>query len=371
MIEEREGLPEFFEESQEKALSLPNRGPLVVGRNGAIDDSLTSSYWKYGFFVLENVISASEMNDLNCEFQELLGRAPVSSDASIDGSGRPLKFNKLQRKLFRFARPLSDPYGETEVGGGRYQVRLSEFDAPADAPQEVLLQIGGLLQFMDSALRLYGHPKLLALAEAINGSDFTPFTETMWIKQSQLGAAVSWHQDGTTHWTNPDLDHGSHGFNFMVNLQETTPENALWLVPGTHTQGKADLKRMMKRSRFERLEGAIPLLCKPGDVAICNRQVVHGSFPNSSPFPRYTFVFGFHRRSSVLGVQGWAKQPFNEEFIARSCELIDVAITARRQKYPQERSYQYKSKNKQAEELLSKPLRDGDLVNYQRYAIGI
>ncbi|MCY3884261.1 MAG: phytanoyl-CoA dioxygenase family protein [Gammaproteobacteria bacterium] len=371
MNEQSATLSEFFEESREKALSLSNRGPLVVGESGEIDSAIVNAYWEYGFFVLEKVISTSELNDLNIETQELLGRAPESSDAVTDASGDPLTFDESQRKLFRFARPLSDPYGQTDVGGGRYQVKISESAAPVGSPKEVLLQIGGLLQFMDSALGLYGHPKLLALAEAINGPDFTPFTETMWIKQPRLGAAVSWHQDGTTHWTNPALDPGTHGFNFMVNLQETTPANALWVVPGTHKHGKADLKQMMRDAKFERIGGAVPLLCKPGDVAICNRQVVHGSFPNSSSDPRYTFVFGFHRRSSVLGVQGWAERPFNEEFIARSCELIDVAIAARRQKYPQERSYRYKPSKELARDLRSKMWTSADLVNYQRYAIGI
>ena len=35
------------------------------------------------------------------------------------------------------------------------------------------------------------------------------------------GAAVSWHQDGVTHWEHPDLDSGTHGFNFMAQLYPT------------------------------------------------------------------------------------------------------------------------------------------------------
>ncbi len=362
---------ESLENSRRQALALPNRGPLVLNGNGSVDHAITDAYWKYGFYVLEDVVSTVEIDDLNSEFQDLLARSPSSSGATTDSQGRPLEFDETQRTLFRFARPLTDPYGETDVGGGRYQVRMSEPPAPKCSPKEVLLQIGGILQFLDAALRIYGHPRLLALAEAVNGPDFTPFTETMWIKQPRLGAAVSWHQDGTTHWSNPDLDQGSHGFNYMLNLRETTPSNALWVIPGSHKHRKANLKQMVKDSGSERLEGALPMLCKSGDVAICNRQIVHGSFPNTSADPRYTLVFGFHRRNSVLGVQGWAKEPFTKEFVETSCRLIDIAIAARQQKYPLEQSYQYKPSTNRYASILEDQSQRIELANYQRYAIGI
>jgi hypothetical protein len=43
------------------------------------------------------------------------------------------------------------------------------------------------------------------MAEAVNGIDFAPFHEGLFIKDAGLGAAVSWHQDGDTHWDNPNL----------------------------------------------------------------------------------------------------------------------------------------------------------------------
>ena len=51
----------------------------------------------------------------------------------------------------------------------------------------------------------------------------------------------------------------------------------------------------------EQLPGAVPLVCNAGDVTIVNRQMVHGSFANSSPDLRISLTFGFHRRKSVLG----------------------------------------------------------------------
>ena len=145
---------------------------------------------------------------------------------------------------------------------------------------------------------------MLAVAAAVNGDDFVPFNEALFIKEPGRGASVAWHQDGMTHWDSPDWDQGSHGFNFMAQLYGCTPANGVWVVPGSHKLGKADIKAMVAAAGTERLPQAVPIICKPGDVAITNRQTVHGSFANTSPDWRVTLNFGFHRRRSVLGVAG-------------------------------------------------------------------
>ena len=67
---------------------------------------------------------------------------------------------------------------------------------------------------------------------------FAPFNESLFIKEPGIGAAVSWHQDGSTHWDNPDFDGGIHGFNFMAQVYGSTAVNGVWVLPGSHKQGK-------------------------------------------------------------------------------------------------------------------------------------
>jgi hypothetical protein len=43
-----------------------------------------------------------------------------------------------------------------------------------------------------------------------------PFNQGLWIKELGRGGSVAWRQDGWTHWNSPELDAGSHGFNFMA-----------------------------------------------------------------------------------------------------------------------------------------------------------
>jgi hypothetical protein len=335
-------MDEYFTNGERLAKELGNRGPLEFDSDGGLAAHIRNAYSTNGFYVFEGALQPGEILEVRREFLEILDRAPVEAGSDVDPNGRAAIDQHLDGSLFRFAKPLSDPYGATEHTEGRYPVKMHEPLAPQGAPEQVVLMVAGILQLMDSTLSLYGHPQLLAVAAAINGPDFTPFTEVIWVKQPGLGAAVSWHQDGTTHWQNPDLDEGTHGFNFMVNLYATNTQNSLWIVPGSHRHGRADLKQLLvDNDGSDRLAGAVPLLCQPGDVAICSRQVVHGSFANVSDEMRATFVFGFHRRESVAGVKGWGGTVYDDAYIQQRSEVIALGQAVRRKKFPDEPKYAY------------------------------
>jgi hypothetical protein len=241
---------------------------------------------------------------------------------------------------------LGDPFGGTTLANGRHPVKMFEPQAAADAPKEVVYLILGSLQFSEAALRVYGHPQLLAVAAAINGPDFTPFNEALFIKEPGRGASVAWHQDGTTHWNSPDWDQGVHGFNFMAQLYGCTAANGVWVVPGSHKLGKIDIAALVAKAGSERLPDAVPIIAKPGDVAITNRQALHGSFANTSRDWRVTVNFGFHRRKSVLGVTAGgvhnAAATYDADRIRERARLIGYAIDARRRRFPNEIPYVYK-----------------------------
>ena len=244
-------------------------------------------------------------------------------------------------------------------------------ETPAASPFILL----GSLRFSDACLRIYAHPKLLRVAEAINGSDFAPFNEALFIKEPGIGAAVAWHQDGVTHWDSPDFDENIHGFNFMAQLYGSTAVNGVWVLPGSHKLGKIDIPDLVAQSKSERIEGAVPLICDRGDVAICNRQALHGSFPNSGFEPRLTVNFGFHKRSSVLGIKGGGihsdAQVFDDGIIARRSKVLGYAIAARKERYPNETPYLYQPF--EAAELTFKWNDEArhDLFDYNRNDISI
>src|SRR5277367_6215546 len=292
----------YRREGEERAMALGNRGPLHFDRDGNLDPTILDAYSRCGFYIFEGLLGKEELEGLERDMAELLARAPVTKDARVDRQGRPAFGVGCKAPNITFVKPLSDPVGGTAYAHGRHPVKMTEPTPPKEAPEYVVQLVLGSLQFSEACLRLYGHPQLLAVAEAVNGDDFTPFNEAVWIKQPGLGGSVAWHQDGWTHWDSPALDEGTHGFNFMAQLYGCNAANGLWVVPGSHRLRKADIKGMVAVAGSERLPEAVPLICEPGDVVICNRQAIHGSFANTCEDVRVTLNFGFHRRKSVLGV---------------------------------------------------------------------
>jgi ectoine hydroxylase-related dioxygenase (phytanoyl-CoA dioxygenase family) len=341
-----DAMESYLIDGEKKALELGNRGPIKFDENGNLCSEIRKAYSDNGFYIFENVINPDELKDIKEDLEKLRTNFPIGPESNIDVNGKPA-FNAESKALtLVWSKPLGDPLGGTELANGRHQIKLFEPEAKSDAPAAVPVILLGSLQFSDACLRTYAHPELLKVAESINGEDFAPFNEALFIKEPGIGAAVSWHQDGVTHWDSEDFNEDIHGFNFMVQVYGSTAVNGVWVLPGTHKVGKIDIKRLVAESGSERLKGAVPIVCNPGDAVICNRQLLHGSFPNCGYEKRVTVNFGFHKRSSVLGVKGGGvhseAQVFDEEIIGRRSKSIGYAIEARKSKYKDEIPYSYK-----------------------------
>lgn len=343
--EQAEAMREYLLAGQAAALALDNRGPIEFDTSGKLAQHILDAYSKFGFYVFTGVLSDEECEDIEADMVALKRSFPTMPDSAVDADGNPALGSDSKTPHLVWSKPLGDPLGGTQLANGRHQVKMFEPKATADTPLASPFILLGSLRFSDACLRTYAHPELLKVAEAVNGPDFAPFNEALFIKEPGIGAAVSWHQDGVTHWDSPDFDENIHGFNFMAQLYGSTAVNGVWVLPGSHKLGKIDITDLVAESGSERLEGAVPLVCDRGDVVICNRQALHGSFPNSGFEPRLTVNFGFHKRSSVLGVKGGGihsdAQVFDDEIIARRSKVLGYAIAARKERYPDEMAYTY------------------------------
>jgi hypothetical protein len=368
-------MEKYRREGEERALRLGNRGPLHFDRGGNLDPAILDAYSRCGFFIFEGLLGAEELDDLEHDVAEMLSRAPITKGATVDSQGRPALGVDCKAANISWVRPLSDPLGGTSFANGRHPVKMAEPTPPKEAPEYVMQLVLGSLQFSEACLRLYGHPQLLAVAEAVNGEDFTPFNEAVWIKQPGLGGSVAWHQDGWTHWDSAALDEGTHGFNFMAQLYGCNAANGLWVVPGSHRRGKADIKAMVEAAGSDRLPDAVPFICGPGDVVICNRQAIHGSFANTCEDVRVTINFGFHRRKSVLGVvSGGVHNPvaiYDEDRIRERSRVIMYAIDSRQQRFPNEKPYRYKPFAGQESHYRWTPAQIVGLKDYNLLDLGI
>ena len=343
--QDSEEMKNYLLEGEKRALELPNRGPIDIDSNGLLSGVIREAYSKYGFYIFENVLNKDELEDIKSDLNRLSAKFPTGPESLVNSKGEPAMNANSKALTIVWSKPLGDPLGGTQLANGRHQIKMFEPKANESAPEAVPLILLGSLQFSDACLRTYAHPELLKVAENINGDDFAPFNEALFIKEPGIGAAVSWHQDGVTHWESENFNEDIHGFNFMAQVYGSTTVNGVWVVPGTHKEGKIDIKKLVDKSGSERINGAVPMICNPGDVVMCNRQLLHGSFPNCGYEPRVTVNFGFHKRSSVLGTQGGGihseSQVFDEEIIERRSRLLGYAIEARKQRYPNEEPFSY------------------------------
>ena len=323
------------------------------------------------------------MTELREAVEDTIERAPSPPGSDTDAQGRPALGLDYPINPFIFIKPLSDPWGGTKLLSGRHPTKMTEPKPDDEMPDHVVHLVLQMCTSMPAALRLYGHPDLLRIAEAINGPDFVPYNDSIFVKKPGMGGSVSWHQDGATHWDHPDWYPGIHGFNFQVQLYPTTPANALWIVPGSHAQGRIDIAaRVAENEAGERLPDAIPLVTGAGDVTIVNRQMLHGSFANTSPDPRVSITFGFYPHASVLGVSGGLNisldenkgrsKVYDEEHIRRRSAVVQVAVDARQQARPDEHRYSYapfvglEDQYRYGPETI-----EGVLSDYTRYDIAI
>ena len=341
------GMQAYQQAGQARERAIGNRGPMKFGPDGKLHPDILAAYWQHGYYIFKNVIDMAEIEELRGDAHEMVERAPVAPEAKVDKYGRPALGIDFARVPYRLSKPLADPWGGTDQLGGRHPTQMTQPKPEGDVPEYVVFLMYSMCQSMPSGLRLYGHPGLLATAASINGDDFVPFNDAIFVKQPGLGGSVSWHQDGVTHWDNPEWDEGIHGFNFQVQLYPSTLGNCLWVVPGSHKLGRADIKgKVAANGGSERLPDAIPLACGAGDVTIVNRQMLHGSFANTSQDLRISLTFGFHRRKSVLGqkaalsMEGQATY-YDEQRVFERSSVIQVAIDARAQQHKNEPRFTY------------------------------
>jgi phytanoyl-CoA dioxygenase PhyH len=189
----------YLRAGEERAFALGNRGPIRFEADGRLAPDILAAYWRCGFYVFEGVLAAQELADIEADVKEILERLPHEKGAAFDQHGRPA-----------LAADCTAPNAVlVQAPGGslwRHQPRQR-----APSRQDVRARRGGgrsqggRLSDPRLASVLRGVPARLwpsraaGVAAAINGEDFVPFNEALFIKAPGLGASVAWHRDGTTH----------------------------------------------------------------------------------------------------------------------------------------------------------------------------
>ncbi len=79
----------YKDEGTARALAMDNRSPVRFGSGGKLNPAILDSYWKHGFYVFENVVSAEERKNIERDVAEIIERAPIFPNSKLDKHGRP------------------------------------------------------------------------------------------------------------------------------------------------------------------------------------------------------------------------------------------------------------------------------------------
>ena len=161
-------------------------------------------------------------------------------------------------------------------------------------PLEWFEQIGNV-PFLDEECRahLLAHGDFAELAQAVIGADADVINAGFFLKPSQGGAEVPWHQDAAT-WGVPTGAWSAGDapliFDYWIALDDADADNgALELLPGSQRCGVVHHERcggLLAQADPEAHgcdpRGAIAIDAAPGDLVVYHQDMFHRSGPNHS-----------------------------------------------------------------------------------------
>lgn len=158
-----------------------------------------------------------------------------------------------------------------------------------DTGEHVLNRINSTSKRAVEVQALYGHPRLLEIAEGLLGRDFTVADDALVIKMPEYGAPVPWHRDLATKTLRRATDSLAV---VGVDLDASTLGNGcVHVIPGTHKWDLVDIQDLVDEYGFD-LPGAIPVETEPGDVLVHAGNALHASRTGRGGKLRRTIYFG-------------------------------------------------------------------------------
>ena len=158
-----------------------------------------------------------------------------------------------------------------------------------DTGQVVLNRINSTSKRALEVKALYGHPRMLEIAEGLLGRDFTLADDALVIKMPEYGAPVPWHRDLAA----PTLGRATDSLAVVgVDLDASTLANGcVHVIPGTHQWDVVDIQDMVDEHGFN-LPGALPVETEPGDIVVHAGNALHASRTGRGGTLRRTIYFG-------------------------------------------------------------------------------
>ena len=170
----------------------------------------------------------------------LLDRAPVDNGATHDHKGRPAFGQEFAKPIYSLIRPLADPWGGTKALNGRHPTKMAQPVADQSANKVVFLMLVCVRPCQAACAFMVTR---ICWPQQRPSMAMTSFPITM---RPSLNSPARRFRFLASRWRNalgqPRVGFGIHGFNFQVQLYDTSARSCLWVVPGTHKEGKIDIE---------------------------------------------------------------------------------------------------------------------------------
>lgn len=153
-------------------------------------------------------------------------------------------------------------------------------------------------------LKISRQEKLLTIVAQLLGADKADhLINQLHYKLPHDGVKFDWHQDIKNrrqldeNWT--DVNGSGSFVQTIIALQDMGPSlnnGPLMVVPGLPKEGDLfldNIKDPDELKRMARIEQAVPLTLKAGDMVLMHPLLIHGSEPNKSSFSRLVLINGF------------------------------------------------------------------------------
>ena len=217
-------------------------------------------FWRDGFVVLENAVSADELSALRAQYDAWLA----------------------------VARAHDESWGETADGKARF-----DLDPVHSRETPALWRVNNPVEVSPAYRAVMADSRMTDMVADLIGPDVKFHHSKINTKPPHSDADVKFHQDftGTPH-TNADI------VSAMLHLDDMTGDNgSLRMVPGSHRgpihdTWDGDLFTAMAAPEVQAAceRTARPILGPAGSACLMHTRTLHGSLPNHSDRPRCVFI---------------------------------------------------------------------------------
>jgi phytanoyl-CoA hydroxylase len=260
----------------------------------ALSDEQVAQYWREGYLVFTDVLSAAEVDETKAALSELVQR--VANCAAPERKG-----------------------AFWNLPGSRFGIQFEAGYVPNGDEPDLELKVRKLMWYCDEHPRLhefvYRHRKIQGVLESILGESPILFQDMALIKPPFIGSEKPWHQDDAYFAVTPiEMICG-----VWIALDEATVENGcMHVLPGGHLNGPLkhyhDRDCEIRPDRLQRAEietRTVPVPLPPGGGMFFSGLLPHQTPPNSSPDRRRAVQW--HYRAATT--QFISQDEYNRVFV--------------------------------------------------------